>query len=240
MKNSSNHWNQIGKNYAVEWDQNGRQYVSGRELQFLKTSIAEYTAKKGHLLKALDLGSGAGRILHALERSEVIGDISSVDFSEKMLTYCKKRFKNSKKIKRFIRSDIAKKLPFENDTFDIVTTIRAIKYSENWQNIVKECRRVLKKNGILIFEMPNVNSVNRLSQDEIYIHKTTFQKLKQVLKDNDFEILKIKGGPIFPGVVYDRIKGSLLNLAVFNEKLFKMIFGEIFLSRFIYIACRKT
>lgn len=239
MKNTSDHWNKIGKNYAVEWNQNGRQYVSDQELRFLRNSIAEQEERNGQLLKALDLGSGAGRILSVLENSKKINDITSVDFSKKMLLYCKNRFMNSKKIKKFVHSDISKKLPFENDTFNIITTFRAIKYSSNWKEIIKECGRILKKGGVLIFEMPNIDSVNRLSNDEVYIYKTTFQKLKKTLGENGFEVFKVKGGPILPGFLYDHINGLLLNFVVFSEKLFKIIFGETFLSRFIYIACRK-
>ena len=180
--NISSHWNQIGESYAVEWNQNGRQYVSDQELRFLKNSIAKHITKKEHFLKALDLGSGTGRILSILENSETIDAITGVDFSEEMLLYCKKRFRNSKKVKNLIRSDIAKRLPFANEAFNIITSIRAIKYNANWKDILKECNRVLKKDGILIFEMPNINSINRFSKDEVFIHKTTLQGLNRHCK----------------------------------------------------------
>lgn len=217
----------------------GRKYVSDQELLFLKSSIAKYLTKKGQSVAALDLGFGAGRILSVLENSKTIDNITGADFSQKMLALCRKKFRNSKKVKKLIHYNIASQLPFANDAFDVVTSIRAIKYNTNWKEILKECHRILKKDGLFIFEMPNINSINRFSKIEVPIYKTTTDELKQALKDCGFEILKIKGGPMLPGFLYDRIKGPILNLVIFKEKLFKIIFGEIFLSRFLYVACRK-
>ncbi|MEX2007738.1 MAG: class I SAM-dependent methyltransferase [Candidatus Levyibacteriota bacterium] len=240
MKTStSNYWNKIGESYASAWSYNGRQYVSDQELQFLKNSIKKYLTKKEHAVKALDLGCGAGRILSALENVKTIDTLMGIDFSDEMLLYCKQRFINSKKIKKLIHHDISKKLPFQNETFDAVTSFRAVKYNMNWKDIIKECERILKKGGIFIFDMPNINSINRLSNIEVAIHKTTLKELKQTLEKTGFEIMEIKGGPILPGFLYDTIKGPILNGAISGEKFFKIIFGEIFLSRFIYIACRK-
>lgn len=236
--NDIKYWNNIGDSYASVWKHKGRKYVSDGELQFLKNSIAKYLVKNDS--SALDLGFGAGRILSTLENSEKINTLTGLDFSEEMLIFCKNRFKNSKKIKRLIRFDISKKLPFESQSFDVVTSIRAIKYNKNWKNIIKECHRILKNDGIFIFDMPNINSVNRLSEIEVSIYKTTLNELKYTLEKSGFEILDINGGPILPGFIYDRINGNfLLNLAMSSEKLFKLIFGKTFLSRFLYIACRK-
>lgn len=238
--NNSNYWNEIGESYASAWKHNGRKYVSDQELQFLKNSVAKYITKKNHPINALDMGFGAGRILSALESSTKIDTLTGVDFSEEMLLFCKKKFRDSKKVKKLIRQDISKKLPFSNGVFDIVTSIRAIKYNSNWKNILKECHRILKRDGLFIFEMPNTYSVNSLSNDEVTIYKTTLEELKRTLKKGNFEILIIRGGPVLPGFLYDRINGPfLLNIAVFTEKLLKRVFGETFLSRFIYIACRK-
>lgn len=238
-QNDSAYWNRIGESYASEWTHNGRKYVSNQETLFLKTSIEHYVDKKSSL-SALDLGSGAGRMLSVLEDSRKVNALIGVDFSEEMLSYCRKKFVKSNKIKKFIRYDISKKLPFADKTFDVVSSFRAIKYNANWKSIIKECNRILKKGGIFIFDMPNINSINRLSKIEVTIHKTTSQELKQTLEKSGFEILRIRGGPILPGALYDKINNSLLlNLTMGIEKLFKT-FGETFLSRFLYVACRKV
>lgn len=237
--NSSPYWNKIGKSYASEWEHGGRKYVSQQEENFLNYSINSYLPGNHQKIMTLDLGMGAGRILSILEKNKIINNITGVDLSEEMLDYCKEKFKRSKKITGLTQADISKKLPFSNGSFNLVTSIRAIKYNKNWKDILKEVNRILKKNGIFIFEMPNANSINRLSKIEVSIYKTTLQELKQALQENDFEILKVKGGPVLPGLLYDKIQGRLLNLAMLNEKFLKMVLGETFLSRFIYIACRK-
>lgn len=239
-KSVSAYWNKIGSSYASEWTYNGRKYVSSEEEKFLSYSINNLFTKNHQTVTALDLGVGAGRILSVLEKSKIIDSLTGIDFSDEMLLYCKNRFRNSKKIKKLIRHDISKKLPFENNKFDIITTIRAIKYNSNWKDILRECYRILKKKGILIFEMPNINSVNRLSKDEVSMYKTTLKELKQTLSEKGFEILHIKGGPVLPGFLYNRIKGLPLRLAILSEKFFKIIFGKTYLSRFIYIVCQKN
>lgn len=239
-KSTSKHWDHVGQSYASEWLRGGRKYVSERELQFIRDILSKYLINMPHPTHAIDLGIGAGRILSVLEESRVVDKLSGVDFSQKMILYCKKKFGNSKKLEKLIYHDISKRFPFKNKTFDIVTSLRAIKYNKNWREIIKECHRILKNNGILIFDMPHLNSINRFSNDEVAMYKTTPVELKQILADHGFDILEIKGGPRLPGFVYDRIDGLTLDMVIAIEKILAWVFGETNFARFLYVACRKA
>lgn len=238
MKNDIRYyWEKIGHKYAQTWQVGGRKYVSLLEQKFVENILKDFPENN---LKVLDLGCGTGRISAVLERSEKINSLYGVDFSRPMLDYCQKRFQKSKKIKEFILSDISKKLPFKKNTFNLITTIRVIKYNHNWSQILNECYRILQREGILIFEMPNKNSVNRLAQYEVPICSTTEGQLRSILTKIGFKILTVEGGPVLPGFIYDNVKSKFIaTLILKTERVFKYFLGETLFARFIYVACQK-
>lgn len=232
------YWNQIGEKYRLTWKKGGRSYISFQEKSFINQAISFLPSTS---IKALDLGCGTGRILSILKKNPKVKSIQAVDGSEEMVNYCQKKFKKPLKIKKIILSDISKKLPFPSESFDLITTIRTIKYNKNWQEILSDCFRLLKKRGILIFDMPNQNSINHFSYCEIPIYKTSEEELRKILKTLGFEILVIKGGPVLPGFFYDHLKdGFLFRIILKTEGIFKRIFGQASLSRYLYLTCQKT
>lgn len=234
------YWDQIGRDYVLTWKKGGRQHISSIERAFIKQALKFYKKNQNNL-KVLDLGCGSGRIISVLKNNKKIDSIFGVDHSKPMLDYCQEKFKNSKKVQRFVLADISKKLPFKKNSFDFITAIRVLKYSQNWQEILKGCLRILDKNGILVFSMPNQNSVTRFSSCEVPLHKATEKGLKEFLKESGFDLLTIKGGAVLPGFIYDYLKNKYLLLPVLKiEKLLKKIFGPVFLSRHFYIACKKS
>ena len=75
------------------------------------------------------------------------GDVTGVDI---VLTPNKP--KNYKKI---IKADVMKKLPFKDETFDTIILSGILEHLENPIKALKECNRILKKNGLLLIEVPN-------------------------------------------------------------------------------------
>jgi ubiquinone/menaquinone biosynthesis C-methylase UbiE len=214
-----------------------RNCISQMEKSFIKKSLS-FIPKNN--LKALDLGCGTGRIISLLNKQKKISTIYGIDQSLSMIKYCRGKFCNSPKIKEIILSDISKKLPFKDNSFDLITAIRALKYNQNWEETLTECFRILKKGGVLIFDMPNQNSIYRFSHFEIPIYRTTFEHLKKALKSKGFKIIAQKGGTILPAFIYNHLKkGIFLNCILFTERAFKKFFGEIFLSRYLYFTCQK-
>jgi len=96
--------------------------------------------------KILDLGCGNGRILEILEDKNI--DYVGLDNSEKLIEIAKKNYPQAK----FLVGD-ALSLPFPNDFFDKVFSIRVLPHipSNEFQfQFLKEVSRVLKPGGLLI------------------------------------------------------------------------------------------
>ncbi len=49
-------------------------------------------------------------------------------------------------------------LPFQDSTFDAIISFGAFEHNEDIGSIFKECNRVLDKNGVLLFSVPNYRS----------------------------------------------------------------------------------
>ena len=90
----------------------------------------------------LDLGAGGFSYIPSI----------AFDFSKKMLSY------NDNAIKK-IEGDLGEKLPFEDNYFDSITAIFVFNYVKNLNLILKEIKRVLKKDGICII-VQNAKKIN--------------------------------------------------------------------------------
>jgi ubiquinone/menaquinone biosynthesis C-methylase UbiE len=108
----------------------------------------------------------------------------------------------------------ATKLPFKDNSFEKILAIQLIEHLIEYEEFVKECSRVLKKDGILHLETPNKKSLfnmifrtyykNRLQKyNDSNIHKKIFyeEELIRLLKKNKLLIDKSNIVP-FPFGLY--------------------------------------
>lgn len=92
----------------------------------------------------LDIGCSYGHILRHLTPEDGLG--IGVDIDHNLGP-------NSDNI-RFVRTD-AEKLPFQNDSFDIVVCNHVYEHTDNASQLLSEVRRVLNDGGICYFAGPN-------------------------------------------------------------------------------------
>jgi len=100
----------------------------------------------------LDVASGSGygtRYLSNKGAAKVVG----VDNSREAVKYSQEKYQTSGI--EFILADAAK-LPFENDIFDIVVSFETIEHLDDQEKFLREIKRVLRKDGLLIISTPNV------------------------------------------------------------------------------------
>jgi SAM-dependent methyltransferase len=100
-------------------------------------------------------------------------------------------------IAAFKRVDASKKLPFDDETFDAAMCIDAIIHIPNRLDFLKECRRVLKVGGRLLYTDPTVIS-GLISKEELATRSSTAYFLFAPREENekliqaagDLELLK--------------------------------------------------
>ena len=110
-------------------------------------------------LSVLDIGCGTGNFLRELKKRNP-RLLTGVDISESMLEIARE-LSSGTDIK-FIRCD-AENLPFDDESFDIVTSTIAFHHFENPKRVLSETYRVLKSSGrVVISDLSGEGLASRL------------------------------------------------------------------------------
>ncbi|AEM22774.1 putative methyltransferase type 11 [Brachyspira intermedia PWS/A] len=149
--------------------------------------------------KLLDIGSGTGYLINMLKDKEM-AEFYGLDLSEEMIKIAK-----SKKIKNaeFILGS-ANKLPFDDDTFDIVTCIQSFHHYPYPNEAMREAYRVLKKGGLYILSDTGVGGIAAWIDNHILFkimksgdcHTENKEGISKLMIKNGFEVIdkkQIKG-----------------------------------------------
>jgi len=235
------YWNNIGNQYSKVWNTKVRQKLSEKELLFIVKYLHEYNPTK-----ILDIGAGNGRILEILNKdSNSESEIYGIDIAKTMVDYLKKNYHNEKKIKDIEVNDISKENIVFDTNFDFVTAIRMLKYNRNWTEILLKIFNKMNKNGLLIFSMSNIHSIAALHKDtfseiNIPINYTHPNELKKILNGIGFNVIEMRGFSKIPDLFY-RINGNKFYISIlfFCERILELIFGKLFLSRYLFVVCKK-
>lgn len=117
-------------------------------------------------------------------------------------------------------------LPFKNDTFDLITLFGVLEHIENEDEILKELRRVTKKNGKIMIEVPAYKFL--WSQHDVAFHhkrRYTEKLLTKKLEAFGFKIKKsgYMFGTILPPVIILRIFGKIFGKKEIKSDEFEML-----------------
>jgi demethylmenaquinone methyltransferase/2-methoxy-6-polyprenyl-1,4-benzoquinol methylase len=115
--------------------------------------------------RVLDVGCGTGFGTEGL--LEYTDDVHGLDQSVHQLEKAWAKFGKHDPV-RFYRGD-AERLPFRDDTFDVVWSSGSIEYWPNPVDALAECRRVARPGGQVLVVGPN------------YPHSTVFQRLADAI-----------------------------------------------------------
>jgi len=144
-----------------------------KEIAYLKKNIKPNS-------KILDIGCGFGRHI------EIIADFSKevvgIDENKDMIKKAKQKLSNFKNVKLFVMN--AKKLDFKDDYFDYVICMTNTfgDFPDIKLDVLKEMKRVCKKDGKIIISVYNDKSLE--------IRKEDYEKV-------GLHITKIKNGVIY-------------------------------------------
>lgn len=114
-------------------------YVFKKESALLEEMIGDYRNKT-----ILEVGCATG--IHSRLFSRKDNKITGVDLSKEMITVAKQYEKENLK---FHVMD-ALHLDFEDNTFDIVFSATMIEFVKDRSNLLKELKRVLKEDGVIV------------------------------------------------------------------------------------------
>ena len=131
------HWWFVGRRAILETFL--EQITSGFESRLQAATADQKPAKAGtqNSIKILDVGCGTGANLEMLAN---FGEPEGVDVSDDALEFCRQ-----KGLK--VHKGLAEKLPFEDESFDVVTALDVVEHLDDDIAGLKEMNRVLKKSG---------------------------------------------------------------------------------------------
>lgn len=104
--------------------------------------------------KVLEVGCGTGLILERVHK--IAQDAVGVDISTGMLEVCRKKGLN-------VMEGSATELPFEDNTFDLVYSLKVLAHVPDIEKAIREIVRVMKPEGRVVLEFYNPFSLKGLN-----------------------------------------------------------------------------
>jgi SAM-dependent methyltransferase len=135
---------------------------------------------RGSALNILDVGCGTGANLEMLSQ---FGEAEGVDVSGEALSFCQERGLTN------VKQGAAEALPYEADSFDLVTGLDVVEHLDDDLAGLKEMRRVLRRGGRAVLFVPAFMFLWGV-QDDVSNHRRryTLKELKRVIREAGFEV----------------------------------------------------
>lgn len=180
---------EIGKFYPKDYYQSRSLLLEETLDKFLLKNDIKNLKKYKKNGKILDLGCGAGKFISEVQNLGF--ETYGVDVSKDAYEIARK-----KGIKVFHGELIEQKFP--NNCFDAVTLWHSFEHLYNPDLTLREIARILKKDGILIMETPNIDSFSFDLFKKYYFHLDlprhlyhwSIKTMEKILDKNGFKITK--------------------------------------------------
>ena len=153
--------------------------------------------KKGDRILDLGCSSGQSSIKAAKTAQKVVG----VDFDESLLRLAKETAKREKiKNVEFRKVNLEKGLKYKENSFDKIIFLDVLEHLVERDKILKDIKRVLKKDGLVFVGVPNKDTSWKKRQREVGVcsfsdpdHKIEFSKkeILDLLKKHGFKIINV-------------------------------------------------
>ena len=186
------------------WNENGKFKIL-HQIKSLRMSyiLDQINNRNIRNLKILDVGCGGGIICEPLAR--LGAKVTGIDFAPNNIIAAKIHSKKNKLKINYINKDIEKsKL---DEKFDIILMFEVLEHLDNWKKTIKNIKKNLNKNGLIIISTINRNLISKLFAIHIaenilnWIPKGTHdynklikpEELKKILLKEKFNFNNIKG-----------------------------------------------
>lgn len=100
--------------------------------------------------KILDIGCGRGLFLDIMQKDD--WSVKGYEFDEKSASYARENYGIDVHFGNLYNR-------FEDETFDVVNINHVLEHLEAPDAVLSECHRILKKGGLLVVAVPNINSL---------------------------------------------------------------------------------
>tara|TARA_Y100000034_G_C6907469_1_gene421595 strand:+ start:3351 stop:4154 length:804 start_codon:yes stop_codon:yes gene_type:complete len=218
--------------------------ICGKYLDRSETYSVFKPIKFKNVKKFLDAGCGTGR--HLINLPDHV-KLYGLDGSGPMIEEAKKKVKNAK----FFVSDV-EKMPFPDNYFDVVISVRVLQHLTDHDRAVKEMCRVLKKGGKMIvmnynrYTLLNLYKIIRKNKIrnlfgfpfKVLVGKSPFEpwkqpqdvysgpvELKKIFKRNGLKVSGMRGSVSAQSELYGFFGLNQISfIRRFLPKLFKMAY----------------
>lgn len=191
--------------------------LSDAELQTVSELIFKYhKVISGKNIQVLDIACGTGRLAFHLEKQFAHSVLTGVDINENMLKGARRNAKIKESKVTFVNGDVYK-LPFAGSTFDVVAGLRFSMHLPCFDRVLKETSRVLRRGGLVIFDILNPMSIllPRLYLNKIKIEESCFYTIDRMVKlagKNNLQLLDRKGTWFLGQTIIKKVPPILLPL----------------------------
>lgn len=145
----------------------------------------------------LDVGCASGWLLSELKKEFKKTEAFGIDVYGKAIDYGKKLYKNIN-----LKKANAHKIPYPDKSFDVIVCSEVLEHVEDPDKVIKEMKRVLRRNGSLVVEIDTGNwlfkfvwffwtNVRKGVWRDSHIHIFNTDKLKKYFIKNGLKIEKI-------------------------------------------------
>ena len=225
---------------ARTYDEDRWETSAGRYINMTQKEIVLQKAK-WHGKKVLEIGAGTGRF--SMEVGSRGGTVFALDLAFSMLTTIRAKSNNQSDIKLLQAN--AENLPFQSDAFDICICINTFSHMPSCDVVMNEVHRVLKQDGLFIFNFPNLFSVyfpfglivnikKRSLQKGVYTRWYKPREFTRAYRRNCFKLQNTQGEVHFP----TRTASFIVPILSFLDKAFRKSILK-YVSPVIFYTLRK-
>jgi len=161
----------------------------------------------------LEVGCGNG--LGSAYLAEKAGRLIGGDVSNNAIKYAQNHF-HGKFTPVLLNGE---DLPFLDGCFDVVVAAEVIEHLSQPEDFVKECRRVLNTNGILVLSTPNSEATPSLAKHPCHKKEFSPLELRELLQKN-FREVSLFGVLPQKSLTRAKLRG---NVVAFGGKLFDLL-----------------
>lgn len=147
-------WDKVPVTYYQEGTQKNilQKIWHGKKVNLAKKIIGDFKFKN-----CLDVGCASGFMVSEIARQYPTAQFFGIDVYDKAVEYGRKKYKNIK-----FKQAAAEKIPYQDQTFDLIICYETIEHVEHPLKSLQEMRRVLKKEGQAIVTMDSGNWLFRI------------------------------------------------------------------------------